>query len=736
MKIYLSLILIIFASTAIIGQSDVDIEVLKKRTQNISNDTVYDAAVALSDIYMEFDKIESKKYIALSAKNATILDQKDLTKALSAKWEYLYNNKLDARNSADSIISNSNSLKAKSIALEIIGRQLQSEGAVDSSIIYYQKSIQKADIAGYNHYKIVSMSDLIHTYIDMKKFQKSDSIFNIIVSDTTLKYQDEIVSKMYYYVASNHMQRGLIDEGSQMFYDGYKLSKNSIYKNNTIGLMNQLAIVAFYTKDTIQAIEYWKEGLELITKENLTYNTAIDFLRNCGILNIEIENIEFAERVLNKTLEIAITKNDTIEQIGALGHLAKVHANENKIELSNIEINKILPYINRYKDHRKIYNALNGVIPALIKNNRAQEAIRLLPIFKSITEKTKHPSQSFNYYDYAYKIYKNLGDYETALTNLEEYHVYHDMMEEDLGRQKLLDAKERFEAEEKEIRNKLLENKNEIVESNNQKMKWILLLLASLLSGLTFLFYKLRKASKIITEQNRELATVNKTKDRLFAIISHDLRSEVSAFQSLSNIFTFHLHRQNYDRLSDIVKDVDRSANNVFNLMDNLLQWSSSQLDGIQLKPEKLLLKNIVFEILKSFSQFSSLKKIRFTESIPNDTLVLVDENSLQFILRNIISNALKYTNSGGHISIDAYTDKNFTIISISDTGIGISTERQAHLWDIQNKRSSIGTQGERGTGIGLAMVKDFVERNGGSISLTSKLDEGTTVKISLPYMV
>ena len=229
---------------------------------------------------------------------------------------------------------------------------------------------------------------------------------------------------------------------------------------------------------------------------------------------------------------------------------------------------------------------------------------------------------------------------------------------------------------------------------------------------------------------------LNATKDRLFAIISHDLRGAVSAFQNIGQIISFHLKKGNYERLGLVASQVDKSANNLNNLLDNLLQWSVSQIEGVELNPTKLYISRSVDDIVELFEENAAAKGIQLKSFIDVDLQAIADENSLHLVLRNLVSNAIKFTSEGDKIEIHAKENDNFVELNISDTGTGIPEEKMARIFHIDSKTSSKGTSGERGTGLGLALCKEFVERNGGSIELQSTFGEGTVCRFRLPKAV
>lgn len=290
-----------------------------------------------------------------------------------------------------------------------------------------------------------------------------------------------------------------------------------------------------------------------------------------------------------------------------------------------------------------------------------------------------------------------------------------------------------YETEKKEQENALLKAQNDLISQQKNNLLIAAGVLALLLAGMAWLYFQMRQAKAKIDEQAKELARLNTTKDRLFAIISHDLRSEISAFTSLGKIFNFHLGKGNLERLQELTTQVNRSANNLSTLLDNLLQWSVSQLEGISLQPQRLNLHQQANEIVELFSQHAASKGIELKNEIAPDLQAIADENSLQLIFRNLVSNALKFTGEGGKVRISGTQQNGQIQLSVADTGQGIPPEKIANIFDLDRKGSSKGTDGERGTGLGLALSKEFVERNGGAISIESTIGEGTVCRFSLP---
>ena len=232
------------------------------------------------------------------------------------------------------------------------------------------------------------------------------------------------------------------------------------------------------------------------------------------------------------------------------------------------------------------------------------------------------------------------------------------------------------------------------------------------------------------TQNNGLLETTNVVKDKLLSVISHDLRSPISSLQAFLSLY----HTNNIARtdLVDFFCKLLSRVENTSTMLENLLHWSKYQLKGLEPIFEKVNLQMIIDECINLYCMQAEQKHILIDNSLKTSVHVSADAEMLKVILRNLISNALKFTHSRGIITIMTMTKEKFAIISVKDTGVGISPENQVKLFAMDNFTTP-GTEKEKGTGLGLMLCKDFVEHNNGKIWLDSKLNAGTTFYISIP---
>ena len=249
---------------------------------------------------------------------------------------------------------------------------------------------------------------------------------------------------------------------------------------------------------------------------------------------------------------------------------------------------------------------------------------------------------------------------------------------------------------------------------------------------LALLFFKKEQISyqEQIEEKNKELQKMNDTKEKLFSIISHDLRSPIGQLKnSLDLVNREYISPEAFQQISaKLSSEVDRLQST----LDNLLRWSISQLQGIKAAPERIALASLLEQKLMVFKQIADKKNIKLLLEDVN-RYVWADPDHLLLVLRNLISNAIKYSYQDGQILIRSHSKDNRVIIEVIDSGMGMTEDVRASIFQHDNIISSTGTANEKGTGLGLKLCKEFIEKNDGEIWIESGEQKGTTFFISLP---
>ncbi len=243
----------------------------------------------------------------------------------------------------------------------------------------------------------------------------------------------------------------------------------------------------------------------------------------------------------------------------------------------------------------------------------------------------------------------------------------------------------------------------------------------------------LLKKNEEIEKQKAELQQLNATKDKFFSILAHDIKGPLNSLTAFLNIMTNHLDEMSREDILFMSENLSKSVKNLYSLLENVLSWSRSQMGVLKYKPEKLCLHSLTEENIQLLSISAQNKGIELVNLIEKGIFAYADADSIKAVLRNLISNAIKFTSTDGKVLISAKIDKNEVVVSVEDTGIGMDEIAISKIFDISARYSTKGTANESGTGLGLVLVKEFVEKNNGKIFVTTKKGVGTCFSFTLP---
>ncbi len=230
-----------------------------------------------------------------------------------------------------------------------------------------------------------------------------------------------------------------------------------------------------------------------------------------------------------------------------------------------------------------------------------------------------------------------------------------------------------------------------------------------------------------------DLLEANATKDKFFSIIAHDLKNPFNALIGLSKLLLNNYDGFNDVKRKDFVQMIHRSSEQGFKLLENLLDWSRMQTGKMEWQPHEIDLNIYAFENISLLNAAAENKNIRLSSLIAKDTMVYADANMIRMVIRNLLSNAIKFTPEGGEVTISSRQTDGYEEVTVSDTGIGMSEEDIGKLFRIDVHHSSPGTADEQGTGLGLILCKEFVEKNGGKIWVKSEVGKWSEFKFSAP---
>lgn len=231
----------------------------------------------------------------------------------------------------------------------------------------------------------------------------------------------------------------------------------------------------------------------------------------------------------------------------------------------------------------------------------------------------------------------------------------------------------------------------------------------------------------------RRLQEANAAKDRFFSIIAHDLRSPFTALVGMSRYLAEGIEDLDMKTAREFLEAIHKSSKNAFTLLENLLEWSRIQTGGVVIDPEELDLHRLLENNLSLFESSMVRKELKVENHFTGNEKAWADENTIDAVLRNLISNAIKFTPRGGTISFFSEKNGSELKIGIRDSGIGMSEEKQKDIFQVDVRSSTPGTEEESGTGLGMVLCREFIEKNGGQIRIESEIDQGSLIEFSLP---
>ncbi|MCF8302585.1 MAG: tetratricopeptide repeat protein [Bacteroidales bacterium] len=345
------------------------------------------------------------------------------------------------------------------------------------------------------------------------------------------------------------------------------------------------------------------------------------------------------------------------------------------------------------------------------------------------------------------QIYEKREQYQKALNEYKAYHHIRDSIDEQMTSDKIAELQSKFQYSELEKENEQLKADNlaknlSLTKKRNEQNRLLIALLVVLLFVVLLLYwyFSKRKATHILSRKNKEiehqkkeLEKANATKDKFFSIIAHDLKTPFNSIIGFAELLDDEFESLSDNEKKEYIKNIRHSSELMLDLLENLLVWSRDQQGRIEWAPEDFHLKELVDYTRELLKNQAKNKGIKLNTSLQDDLIVYADKSMISTVLRNLVSNAIKFTGRDGKVNIQGHIIDNQAQVTVSDTGMGMSEDVRKHLFDEHQDIRSNGTENEKGTGLGLMLAKEFVEKNGGTIKVESKEGNGSDFIFTLP---
>jgi len=551
------------------------------------------------------------------------------------------------------------------------------------------------------------------------------------IEESTYKIKDALVvneelqnkkwfAEIYFQLAENYRVSGALDFAYENFLKSLEFAKKIKDTLLISGLYNRLAIYYFENLDLLPEVSrdsslyYAAISMDLCKRTNNTKFIIANYNVLGLIYRYKLNNLDTANQLFYKAMEIAEKNNRIIQLPNIYYNIARVYFIKQQLDSAKKYIDKGFEIADKYQILETkflFYNLYSNYYVLLNNYKNAYEYLNLYIEFykKSYEEKSSFKVKSaFNELQYRSKEIeieqqKQTRNFLLILAGIIILFFIFVMFVLYSRNKHMLVAN-----------TKLLEQ-NKLIECTNKELD---------------------EQNKIITEQNQKLEETNAAKDKLFSIISHDLKNPIAGLKEMITVLADNFESFAEEEKMEILRELKSSSDSVLELLLGLLTWSRSQRNKIEYDPYEQDLYQLVYQNIAIVSTNAKNKGITIINSVPENTTAFFDANMINTVVRNLLTNAIKFTNPGGKIEIkaEAYqVDPNYILVSVADQGIGIPPDKLDKLFQIKHSFSTIGTSGEKGTGLGLLIVWDFIEKNHGKIWVESKVGEGTTFYFTIP---
>lgn len=558
---------------------------------------------------------------------------------------------------------------------------------------------------------------------------------------------------------------GQYDKSIVVYKDALRLAekaKDSVqiaYSNNNIG-----GIYRLEGNNTL-ALEYILEALKIF--ESINHKEGMSFCTiNIGLINRRQGNYPMALEYLNRTIELRKETNDKPGIALALNLIAEIYFEMGKLDIAlkyYTDVEKKYYEVDDKKGIAAVWGGIAGVYFSEKKYDNALEfRKKALELSQRISylegQATNHSrigliyalkgnfqeaemnfakaleiAESFNEiyvkqdcYNYLSQYYEIKKDYKNSLY----YNRKLSALKDSVSKKQNIDLVTQIEAiykkEKLEKQSSLLQKDLEL----KQKQNTYLIVIAVLVIFIAGVIYNRYRSKK---NANEKLEVLNSEKDMLLKLIAHDLKTPFNAIFGYTEIL-----REDFNDLSDeekltFVKNIEEASKQNFQLLENLLLWSQSHTGKLQFKLEKIQLSKLISQNINLLERSASNKRVSLNVYVQDDLFIYADENMINAVLRNLMANAIKFTNPTGSVSISVENKNKYVEISVVDTGVGIDDSIKQLLFSIDYVNTRKGTAGERGTGFGLILCREFVEKHSGKIWVESELGKGSKFVFTLP---
>lgn len=663
----------------------------------------------------------------------------------------------------------------------------------DKSIEHAIRALKLAEENDFTDYRKRLLQLIGTSYFWLDKYETSIGYYTKLLDIHIQEDETTGTINTYIEIGRSYFQWSKYKEAREFSEKALKLAEEQKYNKGIALAQKQLGSIMTVWGEYDEALRYYQFPLKYWEESGDKIGLARMY-NSMGMLHEELTELDKAEEYYSRAMDLFDRVGDTWDFVNMTLHLGDIYlkggnykkaleayfvAEKKGIELNNKKLNAIT-----LSNIGEAYNLMGNFSRALEYQQKSLE------LKKEIGDK-KRLAITYNELG---KIYTNLGQYDNALANLyksldagtesnlksqlkvtyrllsdvcdsignfkeslQYFRIYNDLKDSLFSAESnrmVTEMRTKYESEKKEKENERLRSAELVSKNKIRNQKWLIaLIIVSLFFALlqVYVFYSKNKSikkindvlsiqnqqiesqKKVLQELNGKLTEANATKDKFFSIVAHDLKNPFTSLLGFSDLLV-----TEYDSIDEADKmkyleQLKQSAQSTYSLLSNLLEWARTQTGQVTLHPESLQLADVSKEACNLSESSALRKKIKIDLDIPHNLKLYADRNMLLAVLHNLISNAIKFTHEGGNVRIIASATAKEITIEVNDNGVGIPEDTLGRLFHIGTKVQSPGTANEQGTGLGLILCREFVEKNGGTIHAESTPGKGSSFIINFP---
>ena len=591
------------------------------------------------------------------------------------------------------------------------GRIYEIKMAYERSLLYYRKAYDEFIKAG-NHQEIGSCALSIgNIYFEMADFSEAYYFYLQSLNAYERTGDRAGIASMENNLGAVAHEMGKLDEAERHYQNALQIYRESKLLKEEGKALNNIGLILYDRQQYDSALVYFQEVIRKFdndsTGSELECYTLSAVYNNMALTYVELEEYRLALRYLREGLSLARTIGDQYT-IGSV-----------------------------FNNLGSLYREMNNQDSALYYLHRSLQIAKSHG-FKHLELET---------YDELAKLHAQAGNYISAYNWTLRYDTVYKALFNEIQSQQIAKLRTRYEQELKDREIEQLQSESQVQRMLNKVFIIFILVIVALVIIIAFNLRSKKNTNRMLAERNlqisdairklseseEELQSLNRSKDRIFSVVAHDLRNPVAAIAGFSELLYDNFDQFPVETQKEYVLQILQATQRMQNLLENLLIWARSQMKAVKYEPENVRIRTIVDDCVREVKANLDHKKIECTVKIDRRCVAHADKSMIHTVFRNLIMNGIKFSFPGGRIWISSEVENGYCSVSVRDEGIGIQPEIQKKLFDANEVVTTPGTTGESGSGLGLVICSEFVERNRGEIRVTSEPGNGSTFTVSLP---